>query len=84
MDTNEDVGLEEVCISGTRAQENQLTYPAPEIRPLVIYWEDRGRGNHQTRRQRHSPIHRRLDRVRLGPNRYATPRQYLISANMEG
>lgn len=74
MDTNEDVGLEEVGISGSCAQENQLTHSVPEIRPLVIYWEDRGRGNNQTGRQRHTPIHRRVDRARLGTDRYATPR----------
>lgn len=64
MEQIEEAGLEEVHLILCSVQVGILiTCPlaAPQIRPLVVHWQDRGRGDYQARRQCNASIHRGFD-----------------------
>lgn len=64
MEQIEEAGLEEVNESLFRVAAGILIcflFAAPQIRPLAVYWQDRGRGDYQARRQCHASVYRCLD-----------------------
>lgn len=73
MEQVEEAGLEEVHNTYSLVCPSiliRVSCAAPQIRPLAINWQDRGRGNYQAGRQCNASIHRRPDGNGVDPDWY--------------